>query len=215
MAKMATPPIMDSHMANILLCYLLYRIDRPVQVSQLYDIAVGSNIINYFAYQESISYLTEHGSVQLRRMPEGVEEYVLMEPGVQTARELRNYVGKAYRDKLVSAALQYFARLKRESEVKLEYIPLKKGYYVHVRCLDLEDDLLDLKLYAPDYTRQSIWASRSCATPPVSTGKSSRRRSPIRRSASTSATIEAIPPKSWEKGLTRAGKPSIMKRNQS
>ena len=78
MAKMATPPIMDSHMANILLCYLLYRIDRPVQVSQLYDIAVGSNIINYFAYQESISYLTEHGSVQLRRMPEGVEEYVLM-----------------------------------------------------------------------------------------------------------------------------------------
>ena len=76
MAKMATPPIMDSHMANILLCYLLYRIDRPVQVSQLYDIAVGSNIINYFAYQESISYLTEHGSVQLRRMPEGVEEYV-------------------------------------------------------------------------------------------------------------------------------------------
>ncbi len=43
-----------------------------MQVSQLYDIAVGSNIINYFAYQESISYLTEHGSVQLRRMPEGV-----------------------------------------------------------------------------------------------------------------------------------------------
>ena len=85
MAKMATPPIMDSHMANILLCYLLYRIDRPVQVSQLYDIAVGSNIINYFAYQESISYLTEHGSVQLRRMPEGVEEYVLMEPGVQAS----------------------------------------------------------------------------------------------------------------------------------
>ena len=42
MAKMATPPIMDSHMANILLCYLLYRIDRPVQVSQLYDIAVGT-----------------------------------------------------------------------------------------------------------------------------------------------------------------------------
>ena len=46
MAKMATPPIMDSHMANILLCYLLYRIDRPVQVSQLYDLAEGSNSID-------------------------------------------------------------------------------------------------------------------------------------------------------------------------
>ena len=162
---------MDSHMANILLCYLLYRIDRPVQVSQLYDIAVGSNIINYFAYQESISYLTEHGSVQLRRMPEGVEEYVLMEPGVQTARELRNYVGKAYRDKLVSAALQYFARLKRESEVKLEYIPLKKGYYVHVRCLDLEDDLLDLKLYAPDYTQAKYLGEQITRNPAGFYGK--------------------------------------------
>ena len=171
MAKMATPPIMDSHMANILLCYLLYRIDRPVQVSQLYDIAVGSNSINYFAYQESISYLTEHGSVQLRRMPEGVEEYVLMEPGVQTARELRNYVGKAYRDKLVSAALQYFARLKRESEVKLEYIPLKKGYYVHVRCLDLEDDLLDLKLYAPDYTQAKYLGEQIMRNPAGFYGK--------------------------------------------
>ena len=153
MAKMATPPIMDSHMANILLCYLLYRIDRPVQVSQLYDIAVGSNIINYFAYQESISYLTEHGSVQLRRMPEGVEEYVLMEPGVQTARELRNYVGKAYRDKLVSAALQYFARLKRESEVKLEYIPL------------------DLKLYAPDYTQAKYLGEQIMRNPAGFYGK--------------------------------------------
>ena len=95
MSKMATPPIMDPHTANILICYLLYKIDKPVQVSHLYDIAVGSNIINYFAYQDSISYLTEHNSVAVRQNEEAVDYYVLTENGIRTAKELRNYVGKA------------------------------------------------------------------------------------------------------------------------
>ncbi len=150
MSQMATPPIMDSHTANILICYLLYRIGKPVQAAHLYDIAVGNDIINYFAYQESLDYLRGHGSVTVEKCKDGTERFTLTEIGVRTAKELRNYVGKAYRDKLVSAAFQYFARMKRESEVKIDYIPLKKGYYVHVRCLDIQDDLLDLKLFAPD-----------------------------------------------------------------
>ncbi|MCD7959112.1 MAG: DUF4364 family protein [Ruminococcus sp.] len=152
MARMATPPITDPHTANILICYLLYRIDRPVQESHLYDIAVTSDIINYFAYQDSIDYLMTHHSIQLKE-EDGIKYYVLLAQGIQTAKELRNFVGKAYRDKLVSVALRYFARLKRENEVKIEYLPLKKGYYVHVRCLDIGDDLLDMKLYAPDETQ--------------------------------------------------------------
>jgi len=152
MARMATPPITDPHTANILICYLLYRIDRPVQESHLYDIAVTSDIINYFAYQDSIDYLMTHHSIQLKE-EDGIKYYVLLAHGIQTAKELRNFVGKAYRDKLVFVALRYFARLKRENEVKIEYLPLKKGYYVHVRCLDIGDDLLDMKLYAPDETQ--------------------------------------------------------------
>lgn len=153
MSKMATPPIQDSHVANILLCYLLYRIDKPVQEAHLYDIAVGNDIINYFAYQDSVDYLTKHGSILRKKQEDGCSYFTLTENGVRTAKELRNYVGKAYRDKLVSAALHYFARIKRENEVKISYIPLKKGYYVHVRCLDVQDDLLDLKLFAPDETQ--------------------------------------------------------------
>ena len=154
MAQMDTPPIRDSHTANILICYLLYRIDQPVQVSQLYEIAVAQDIINYFAYQDSIEYLTSHHSIEKKQIEPDTEAYYVLTPqGVRTAKELRTYVGKAYRDKLVTAALRYFVRIKRENEVKLEYIPLKKGYYVHVRCLDIGDDLLDLKLYAPDETQ--------------------------------------------------------------
>ncbi len=153
MAQMATPPITDSHTANILLCYLLYRIGQPVQVSQLYDIAVTEDIINYFAYQDAIAYLTSHHSIEVETESNGMRYYVLTQKGEKTAKELRQFVGKAYRDKLVTAALRYFARIKRENEVKIEYISLEKGYYVHIRCLDIRDDLLDMKLYAPDETQ--------------------------------------------------------------
>lgn len=171
MSKMATPPIMDPHTANILICYLLYRIDKPVRVSHLYDIAVGNDIINYFTYQDSIAYLTSHGSVEVEKHNNGIEYYTLTENGIRTAKELRNYVGKAYRDKLVSAALHYFARIKRQNEVKIDYIPLQKGYYVHVRCLDVQDDLLDLKLYAPDYTQAKFLGEQIMLNPAGFYGK--------------------------------------------
>ena len=60
------------------------------------------------------------------------------------------------RDKIVQAALKYFAKIKYESEVKIDYIELKKGYYVYCRCLDIGDDLMDLKLYAPDLSQAKL-----------------------------------------------------------
>jgi hypothetical protein len=171
MSKMATPPIMDPHTANILICYLLYRIGKPVRESHLYDIAVGNDIINYFAYQESLDYLTKQDSIRMQKQENGSSYYALTETGMRIAKELRNYVGKAYRDKLVSAALHYFARIKRESEVKIDYIPLEKGYYVHVRCLDVQDDLLDLKLYAPDYTQAKYLGDQIMLNPAGFYGK--------------------------------------------
>ena len=171
MSKMATPPIMDPHTANILICYLLYRIGKPVRESHLYDIAVGNDIINYFAYQESLDYLTKQDSIRMQKQENGSSYYALTETGMRIAKELRNYVGKAYRDKLVSAALHYFARIKRESEVKIDYIPLEKGYYVHVRCLDVQDDLLDLKLYAPDLTQAKFLGEQIMKNPAGFYGK--------------------------------------------
>lgn len=48
MSEMADSDIKDVHTLNILLCYLLYKINRPVAIEQLYDIAVGTGVINYF-----------------------------------------------------------------------------------------------------------------------------------------------------------------------
>lgn len=150
MSKMAVPPLMDTYTANILICHLFDQIKKPMQPAQLYEIAVGTDIINYFFYQEAIAYLQKNGSLLLKQDENGKDVFILTEQGKECAHQLKDYVGKAYRDKIVSVALQYFTKAKREEEVKINYIPLQKGYYVHVRCLDVQNDLMEIKLYAPD-----------------------------------------------------------------
>ncbi len=171
MSEMATPPVMETFAASILICYLLYRIDRPIEKAQLYDIAVGGEIINYFFYQESIAQLEENGSLRETVSESGATAYILSEKGIQSATQLRNCVSKAYRDKIVSCALRYFAKIKRENEVKIDYLPLVHGYYVHVRCLDVQEDLLDLKLYAPDLAQAQYLGRKIMLNPAGFYGK--------------------------------------------
>lgn len=171
MSERATPPIMETYTASILICYLLYKIDRPIEKAHLYDIAVSNNIINYFFYQESISYLEKNGSIVQTKTDDGKPAYILAEEGIQCAKQLRDCVSKTYRDKMVLCALKYFARLKREGEVKIEYIPSKHGYYVHVRCLDVQEDLLDMKIYAPDLTQAKYLGEQIMLNPAGFYGK--------------------------------------------
>ena len=171
MSEMATPTVMDSYTASILICYLLRRIGKPIQKEHLYDIAVGNEIINYFFYQESITNLIHQNLIQVIPDKQNVPAFQLTDRGREYARQLKEYVSKPYRNKLVSAAFRYFAKIKRENEVKLEYIPLKKGYYVHVRCLDRECDLLDLKLYAPDLTQAKFLGEQIMKNPAGFYGK--------------------------------------------
>ncbi len=155
MSELATTELRDGQTVRILICYLLYRINKPVDSEQLYDIAVTTGIINYFFYQDAMDYLIKNNSISVEKNKNS-EIYTLTEKGINCAKTLRGYVQKSYRDNIVKAALRYFAKVKYENEVKIEYIELEKGFYVHCRCLDIGEDLLDLKLYAPDRTQAEM-----------------------------------------------------------
>ena len=165
MAEMADTEIRDVPTLNILLCYLLYKIDKPVETEQLYDIAIGTGLVNYFYYQDSIDYLIRNELVSVHKDAEGVDCYVIEPKGVACAKQLKTYAPKSYRDKLVLAALRYFARRKYEKELKIEYIPAGKGYYTQIRVLDTNCDLMDLKLYAPDLTQAKLIGEKVLLNP--------------------------------------------------
>lgn len=169
--KNADTGIKDLPTLNILICYLLYKIDRPVEPDQLYEIAVGTEVINYFYYNDSIAYLLANGLITEEKDKNGADCYVLQPKGRECAKQLKTYAPKTYRDKLVHAALRYFTRLKHEQEVKITYEPAGKGYYAHIRCLDVSSDLMDLKLYAPDLTQAKLIGERIMNDPAGFYGK--------------------------------------------
>lgn len=171
MSEMADTEIKDVPTLNILICYLLYKIDKPVEVEQLYEIAVSTELINYFYYQDSIDYLIKNDLISMEKNTAGNNCYILREKGRLCAKRLKSYAPKSYRDKLVLASLRYFARLKHEQEIKIEYIPAGNGYYAHVRCLDSSCDLMDMKLYAPDLTQAKIIGEKIMLNPSGFYGK--------------------------------------------
>jgi hypothetical protein len=171
MSEAADLEIKDVPTLNILLCYLLYKIDKPVNVEQLYEIAISTGLINAFYYQDSIDYLLKNDCMVIEENADGEKRYVLRPKGKECAMRLKTYVPKSYRDKLVLAALRYLARLKYEKEVKIEYIPVANGYYTHVRCLDTNCDLMDLKLFAPDIVQAKLIGEKIMLNPSGFYGK--------------------------------------------
>lgn len=171
MSEAADTQIKDIPTLNILLCYLLYKIDKAVEVEHLYEIAVSTGLINYFYYQDSIDYLLTNNCVAIEKNSNNTDCYVLQPKGEICAKQLKTYAPKSHRDKLVLAALRYFARLKHEQEIKIEYIPVENGYYTYVRCLDLKCDLMDLKLYAPDITQAKLLGEKIMLNPAGFYGK--------------------------------------------
>lgn len=167
MAEMADTVIKDVPTLNILICYLMKKIDKPVNTEHLYDILIATGLVNYFYYQDSIAFLLENGHITIEKDEEGNECYVLMQKGKICARELKKYAPKSYRDNLVLAALKYFARLKTEQEVKLEYIEKDNGCYVCVTCHDVNCDLMELKLFTPDRTQAEFLGEKIMLNPAV------------------------------------------------
>lgn len=171
MSEMADTQIKDVPTMNILICYLLYKIDTPVEIEDMYDITVGTGFVNYFYYQDSIDYLLTNKLIKTDTDKDGRTYYMLLPKGLACAKELKKYAPKSYRDKLVLIALKYFARIKSEREVLIRYIELEKGCYIHIRCPDNMCDLMDLKLFAPDLRQAQIIGEKIMDNPAGFYGK--------------------------------------------
>lgn len=170
MSELADTEIRDIPTINILLCYLIHKIGKPVEAEQLYEIAISTGVINYFSYLDSVDYLIKNKLLTLEKI-DGTDHFVITPKGTACAKELKKYAPKSYRDQLVLAALRYFTRLKYEQELKVEYIPIENGYYTHIRCLDANNDLMDLKLFAPDLTQAKLIGEKIMLNPSGFYGK--------------------------------------------
>ncbi|MBQ8927946.1 MAG: DUF4364 family protein [Oscillospiraceae bacterium] len=158
--------VTDQSMANVLLCYMLYRVEEPVDAELLYDIAVTGGLINYFTFQDAVQSLLDSGAVRIREDGD-TKCYELTERGTESAKRLKTLAGKSYRDSIVLAAKRALRRRRNEEEVKISFEDIERGCYLHVRIVDHSLELLELRLYTPDRHQAQLLADKILANPSV------------------------------------------------
>ncbi len=164
-SELADRSVTDASVANILLCYMLYRVKIPMDTELLYEIAVAGEIINYFTYQDALQSLRTNGSVAVEKNEKGEEIYTLTEKGIACAQRLKTFAAKSYRDDIVLAARRAVERRKNQDDVKVEYLPLAQGCHLHVSITDHGVTLLDLTLFAPDERQAHLLGERVLSNP--------------------------------------------------
>ena len=145
----------SAHAAKVLLCFLLDKLNRPIEENQLYEISMESGVVNYFYYKEAMEDLLKNGSVT-RQEKDGASYIILEEKGRLGADYFNDTVPYYFRKQLLTEALRYFARLRRENEADIEVIPKDNGYEVRCMIKDGKLDLMKLDLYAPDIEQAQL-----------------------------------------------------------
>ncbi|MBR0485727.1 MAG: DUF4364 family protein [Oscillospiraceae bacterium] len=165
-SELADRTVTDPVTANILLCYVMHKIAQELDADLLYDIAVTSGIINYFAFQDALQTMEETGAVTCRRK-DGIQYYSLTAKGSDTADRLHHLTGKSYREHITKIAQNCVRRRKNEEQVKISYETLPQGCHLHVRIVDHELILLELTLFTPDEYQAKLLGDKILNHPSV------------------------------------------------
>lgn len=150
-----TTELSSAHDVKISICYMLNKLNRPVTEEQLYEIALNSEVINYFYYTEAMSELLKSGAVSKKSI-NGTEFIVLEEKGQLSSDYYNEFIPYYFRKRILRAAFAFFAKLKRESEADISIKKVPNGCEVDCIVKDTGYDLMRISLYAPDEDQAGI-----------------------------------------------------------
>ena len=134
---------------KILICYLLKSVKTPLTKDQMTNVFLENGLVNYFELSKSLKELVQSKHIQMNLKGEE-EEYTIPDLGKETALSLERSLPFSVRDKALCSALKLLARIKRETENKVEISKSEDGYHICLRILDVGSDLLNLTLLVPD-----------------------------------------------------------------
>lgn len=135
-----------SALNKLIVLYILDKIEFPLTNTQITNIVLENNIINYFSLQESMVELEQSDLVRLEEN-EQKTTFHLTEIGRKTLSMFQTKIPKSAR----TALSEYIAKnkdiIKKESEIQAEFS--KKNdheYIVNLKAIENNIVLIDLKL---------------------------------------------------------------------
>lgn len=142
----------DKYQVKILICYLMNTVSVPFTAEQLNEIFQDTQIVNYFTFCEALDELLESG--HLSALENGA--YRLNALGEETAQRLARSLPKSIQDNVVQTAMRLIAKQKHESENEVSIVQADQGFYVICTIHDIDFDLIQLSLYAPDEMQAQV-----------------------------------------------------------
>ena len=140
----------DINQIKTLICYLLQEAGQPLSEDQMNTVFQTHKIVNYFNFCQAVSELLKSNHLEPYIDNFGNKKLELTGIGVETANTLSDALPLSVRDRVSSAV----RKLLREESFSLgRKISIEKnesGYYVHLSMTDLQDELINLKLFSPN-----------------------------------------------------------------
>jgi hypothetical protein len=131
---------------KLIVLYILEKIEFPLTNTQITNIVLENNIINYFSLQESIVELEQSDLVKLERNGQKVT-FQPSDIGLKTLTMFQTKIPKSVRTTLAEYISKNKEQIKKDSEIQADFV--KKNdheYIVNLKAIENDIVLIDLKL---------------------------------------------------------------------
>ncbi len=144
----------DRQEIKILICFILDKLKKPLKKNDITSILQNYGLANYFEISQAFAEMVANNNVITDESNEGY--YLITKSGEMIAEELSSTLPLSVKEKALKSAGLYLGREKNEQENKVSIKKNDKGYSVTCKISDVEFDMMELTLYAPDMNAASL-----------------------------------------------------------
>ena len=135
-----------SALNKLIVLYILDKIEIPLTNTQITNIILENNIINYFSLQECVAELEKSDLVKLEES-QGKLTYQISEAGQRAVSMFQNKISKSNKTLINDYILKNKDSIKQESEIFADFSKNNENeYVVNLKVIENEIILIDLKL---------------------------------------------------------------------
>ncbi len=148
---------------EVLICYMLRTIGRPVPRSVVLNVIADNGMANYFETSAAIEELEKREHV---RELEG-DLLELCDSGSEIAQILERTVPLSLRERSVNLGLKMLMRLKNEQDTRVTVEPLERGCLITCATLDSDIPTMAVTLRVTDQMQADLVRDRFLNDPPL------------------------------------------------
>lgn len=134
---------------KLIVLYILNKVDFPLTNGQLTNFILDKEYTSYFNIQQAISELIDDGYITTETVRNS-SLYMISEAGRETLSFFSNTISSAIRDEIDSYLKVHKYSLREEVSTPADYYEAKKDEYIaHLRVIERDSAIIDLKLSVP------------------------------------------------------------------